>query len=131
MAARGFTALPVVDADGDLIGRKTEADLAWHRSPRDPRYRGTDEADAARSEGPVDEPATPGRGVTTSPATAMVRGVTWSTCCRTALPPDELDPHLRRHLGRAGRIRHDATVHDDPTFTDVAKGPLFRDSGLD
>ena len=50
MAERGFIALPVVDADGDLIGRETEADLVWHRSPRDPRYRGTDEADAARSE---------------------------------------------------------------------------------
>jgi hypothetical protein len=43
-------------------------------APRDPRYRGTDEADAARSEGPVDEPATPGRGVTTSPAIAMGAG---------------------------------------------------------
>ena len=151
-----------------------------------------------RSEGPVDEPATPGRGVTTLPAIATgarsdvadvlprsrpdVRGACrLSTApvdrqttevarlgdqrspahpagrvgleqsgdaveqhradgteqtgqhgsCRTALPPDELDPHLRRHLGRAGRIRDDATVHDDPTFTDVAEGPLLRDSGLD
>jgi hypothetical protein len=38
MAPRGFTALPVVDTDGDLIGRETEADLVWHRSPRGPRY---------------------------------------------------------------------------------------------
>jgi hypothetical protein len=52
-------------------------------------------------------------------------------CCRTALPPDEPDPHLRRHLGRAGRIRDDATVHDNPTFTDVAQGSLLGDSGLD
>ena len=52
------------------------------------------------------------------------------TCSRTALPPDEPDPHLRRHLGRGGRIRDDATVHDDPTFTDVAEGSLLRDPGL-
>jgi CBS domain-containing protein len=38
MAPRGFIALPVVDVDGDLIGRETEADLVWHRSPRGPRY---------------------------------------------------------------------------------------------
>jgi CBS-domain-containing membrane protein len=73
MAERGFIALPVVDADGELIGMVTQADLVWHRPPRS-RYRGTDEADAARSEGPVDEPATPGRGVTTSPAIAMGAG---------------------------------------------------------
>ena len=38
MAARGFTALPVLDADGDLIGLVTEADVVRGRFPHDPRY---------------------------------------------------------------------------------------------
>jgi CBS domain-containing protein len=36
MAERGFIALPVVDADGELIGMVTEADLMWHRPPAIP-----------------------------------------------------------------------------------------------
>jgi CBS domain-containing protein len=38
LAARGFTALPVVDGDDRLIGIVTEADLVRDRIPRDPRH---------------------------------------------------------------------------------------------
>lgn len=37
LASRGFTALPVVDDDGQLIGIVTEADLVRDRFPRDAR----------------------------------------------------------------------------------------------
>lgn len=38
LAARGFTALPVVDDEDELIGIVTEADLVRDRFPRDPRW---------------------------------------------------------------------------------------------
>jgi CBS domain-containing protein len=38
LVSHGFTALPVVDEDGRLIGIVTEADLVRDRFPRDPRY---------------------------------------------------------------------------------------------
>ena len=37
LASGGFTALPVVDADGRLVGIVSEADLVRGRFPRDPR----------------------------------------------------------------------------------------------
>jgi CBS domain-containing protein len=36
MAAKSVTALPVVDADGVLVGMVSESDLLWHRVPSDP-----------------------------------------------------------------------------------------------
>jgi len=36
LAARSVTALPVVDADGHLVGMVSEGDLLWHRVPADP-----------------------------------------------------------------------------------------------
>ena len=74
MAARGFTALPVLDADGDLIGLVTEADVVRGRFPRDPRYHLTDEAGTARLDDPPREPAVSVGAVMTSPATAMTGG---------------------------------------------------------
>ena len=40
LADRGFTALPVTDDDGHLIGIVTEADLIRNRIPADPRIHG-------------------------------------------------------------------------------------------
>jgi CBS domain-containing protein len=47
MTAKGITALPVVDANGALVGMVSESDLLWHRVPSDPtahirRHRDTD-----------------------------------------------------------------------------------------
>lgn len=47
MTAKSVTALPVVDADGVLVGMVSESDLLWHRVPADPtahmrRYPDTD-----------------------------------------------------------------------------------------
>ncbi|MFL6141825.1 MAG: HPP family protein [Labedaea sp.] len=39
LTARGFTALPVVDKEGWLVGIVTEADLVRDRIPHDPRLR--------------------------------------------------------------------------------------------
>lgn len=39
LASRGFTAMPVLDDDDELIGIVTEADLVHDRFPRDARYR--------------------------------------------------------------------------------------------
>jgi CBS domain-containing protein len=36
MTAKAVTALPVVDADGVLVGMVSEGDLLWHRVPSDP-----------------------------------------------------------------------------------------------
>ena len=74
MAARGFTALPVLNADGDLVGLVTEADVVRDRFPHDPRYRCTDEAGVARPDDPPREPAVTVGAVMTSPATAMTSG---------------------------------------------------------
>ncbi|SER01045.1 CBS domain-containing protein [Lentzea xinjiangensis] len=38
LAERGFTALPVVDASGALVGVVTEAELLRNRLPQDPRW---------------------------------------------------------------------------------------------
>jgi len=51
MAAEGVTALPVVDADGLLVGMVSEGDLLWHRVPADPTahlLRSPDPAPARR-----------------------------------------------------------------------------------
>jgi CBS domain-containing protein len=40
LAERGFTALPVTDADDRLVGIVSEADLVRDRIPHDPRHRG-------------------------------------------------------------------------------------------
>lgn len=47
MTSRSVTALPVLDANGALVGMVSEGDLLWHRVPTDPtaqprRYRDTD-----------------------------------------------------------------------------------------
>jgi CBS domain-containing protein len=66
LSAHGFTALPVLDEDGRLIGVVTEADLVRDRFPRDARYRGDD--------GPPEPPARTVGGVMTTPAVGMGAG---------------------------------------------------------
>jgi CBS domain-containing protein len=66
LSAHGFTALPVLDADGRLIGMVTEADLVRDRFARDARYRG--DAD------PPEPPAGTVGGVMTTPAVGMGAG---------------------------------------------------------
>jgi CBS domain-containing protein len=71
LSAHGFTALPVLDADGRLIGVVTEADLVRDRFPRDARYHSADDT------GPDDPPRPPAGtvgGVMTSPAVGMGAG---------------------------------------------------------
>jgi CBS domain-containing protein len=70
----GFTALPVVDDDGGLIGIVTEADLIRGRIPADPRHTH-----------PHHEAAVAGRTVgdlMTSPATAMDSGTDVADLCQ-------------------------------------------------
>ena len=69
LAARGFTALPVVDDDDRLIGIVTEADLVRDRFPRDPRslIHGTPHTEAVPAARTVGE-------VMTTPVTAMGAG---------------------------------------------------------
>jgi CBS-domain-containing membrane protein len=73
LAAHGFTALPVVDADGGLIGIITEADVVRGRFPHDPRYRITDAYDRVVDDQPRVPPATVGE-VMTTPAIGMGAG---------------------------------------------------------
>lgn len=42
MTAKSVTALPVVDADGLLIGMVSESDLLWHRVPAEPTADASD-----------------------------------------------------------------------------------------
>lgn len=63
LAANGFTALPVVDPDGDLVGVVTESDVVRGRIPPDARWRiWADEAQG------TPDPATTVGEVMTSPA---------------------------------------------------------------
>ncbi|WIX92338.1 CBS domain-containing protein [Amycolatopsis sp. DG1A-15b] len=70
LSAHGFSALPVLDEGGRLIGVVTEADLVRDRFPRDARYRDGD--------GPDEPPALPPPGtvggVMTTPAVGTGAG---------------------------------------------------------
>lgn len=48
LRGRGFTALPVIDEEGHLVGIVTEADVLDGRVPPDPRRRGSAEPDPTR-----------------------------------------------------------------------------------
>ncbi|MGW3960604.1 CBS domain-containing protein [Amycolatopsis sp. NPDC005003] len=74
LSMHGFTALPVVDDDGGLIGIVTEADLIRGRIPADPRqaHRHHDAAVAGKTVGDV----------MTSPATAMSTGTDVADLCQ-------------------------------------------------
>jgi len=61
MTAKSVTALPVVDADGVLVGMVSESDLLWHRVPSDPtaRQRRHPDTDPANRPGMVVEVMSP------------------------------------------------------------------------
>jgi CBS domain-containing protein len=80
LAERGFTALPVVDADDRLIGIVTEADLVRDRIPPDPRFRRF--ADALPEKRPLQ--LTVG-DVMTTPAVAMDPGTDVAALCDALL----------------------------------------------
>lgn len=71
LASHGFTALPVVDGDGDLLGLVTEADILRDRFPRDPRFYCSDEAGIQGPDERHREPAATVGGVMTAPAPSM------------------------------------------------------------
>ena len=71
LASHGFTALPVVDDDGDLVGLVTEADILRDRFPRDPRFYCSNEAGIERPDETPREPAATVGGVMTAPAVGM------------------------------------------------------------
>ena len=72
LASNGFTALPVVGADGGLAGVVTEADVVRDRFPRDPRYDVT-EHNLPFAEKTTRAPGTTVGEVMTAPA--MIAGV--------------------------------------------------------
>jgi len=71
LASSGFTALPVVDGDGALIGLLTEADILRDRFPHDPRFHCSDEGSIQGPEQPPREPAYTVGAVMTSPAASV------------------------------------------------------------
>jgi CBS domain-containing protein len=73
LASRGFTALPVVDGDGVLIGLLTEVDILRDRFPRDPRFYCSDEGSIARPD--TRRPAVTVGGVMTAPCPSVGDGV--------------------------------------------------------
>jgi CBS domain-containing protein len=70
LASHGFTALPVLDDTGSLIGLVTEADILRDRFPRDPRFRCTDAGSIHAREDPR-APANSVGAVMTWPAPCM------------------------------------------------------------
>ncbi|HEY8374244.1 MAG TPA: CBS domain-containing protein [Pseudonocardiaceae bacterium] len=80
LVAHGFTALPVVDDEEQLVGIVTEADVVRGRIPRDPRAR------IWRQEEPVSDPpgATVGE-VMTSPVVVAAAGTDVGDVARTML----------------------------------------------
>jgi CBS domain-containing protein len=71
LVSHGYTALPVVDEDGGLVGLVTEADILRDRFPRDPRYYCSDAGSIQPPDETPREPAATVGGVMTSPAVAM------------------------------------------------------------
>lgn len=72
LASRGFTALPVVDGEGTLIGLLTEIDILRDRFPHDPRFYCSDEGSIQRPE--TRQPAATVGGVMTSPSPSVREG---------------------------------------------------------
>jgi len=74
LASHGYTALPVVDDDGGLVGLVTEADILRDRFPRDPRYHCSDAGSIEPPDETPRDPAATVGGVMIAPAAAMDLG---------------------------------------------------------
>jgi len=82
LSTNGFTALPVVDDDGVLVGIVTESDLIRDRFPADPRSLLSGPANGHGTAPEPLAPATVGE-VMSSPATALPAGTDVAEVART------------------------------------------------
>lgn len=103
---RGFTALPVVNDDDELVGIVTEADLVARRFPPDPRYRS----------GPDD-------GVMLTPAGATVADV-MTTDVLTARTGTDIADLAETMLAR--HVRSVPVVEGDRVIGVVSRRDLVR-----
>ena len=116
LASNGFTALPVLDHNGGLIGIITEADVVRDRFPRDPRYHNPNEDDVA------------GLGDARQPAAATVGEVMTTTVIGMNASADVVDlvTAMLADRVRSMPILQDARVVGVVTRRDLVRA-LARD----
>lgn len=127
LVERGFTALPVVGHDGDLVGIVTEADLIPGRLPHDPRLGVLDQVTGPGIAGTVGDVMTCHVTVTTTTADVAVAARAMLDQRRRALPVVE-DGRLagivtRRDLMRVVARDDDLVAADVRHRLDIYGGP--------
>jgi CBS domain-containing protein len=134
LASGGFTALPVVDAEGRLLGIVSEADLVRGRFPRDPRALITAQRDVAQ---PPTAAATVGEVMTSdviraAPGTDVVDLVTTMLAQHVRSVPVVDDQGGGRLLGivtRRDLVR--ALARDDDAIAAAVRHRLETYGGCD